>query len=399
MRRSFVCAQVALAALAVISVSGCSSYKGINSLSLPGDVGTGKNTYQVTVEIENAANLVPNTPVYVNDINVGTVTHVQLKGWQPTLTLSLLDSVHLPGDAVAKLAQTSLLGSKHIELSAPASHPDAPPLTAGSTIPVDRTHAYPETEDLLSGVSLFLNGGGLQNAETITSELNKTLTGREDSIRDLLTQVDSFTTSLDRQKTDIVSSLNNLDRLGIALAPRMEVVDHALETLPAGFATVTDEEPELVGAVRTLGNAASSVEPLAGNGSDQLRGVFDEINPVLRGIANTQNGALVNDVKMLPGLIFPVDYFPYLIRGDFANAWVTVDLTNEALDKEFLTGTPGAGALARGTGVLKGRVPESLGPLRNLQRLPDPTGGLPLNKPDVTRPGLRPTPKIPGLGG
>src|ERR1700712_5160964 len=106
MKRSLLAVVVAAAAL---GTTGCTPYTGINSLPLPGTVGTGSDSYEIKVQLRNANDLVANTPVFVNDINVGTTTLVALEGWQPTLTLRLKNSVKLPANAVGALAQTSLL--------------------------------------------------------------------------------------------------------------------------------------------------------------------------------------------------------------------------------------------------------------------------------------------------
>src|SRR2546430_8797193 len=116
-------ALVATALATVLSVTGCADYKGINSLPLPGTVGTGPDSYQVTMKLQNAVNLVPNTPVLINDMIVGTVTRVALDGWTPVLTLSLRNDVKLPANTSASLGQTSLLGSKHVALFAPTDRP------------------------------------------------------------------------------------------------------------------------------------------------------------------------------------------------------------------------------------------------------------------------------------
>jgi phospholipid/cholesterol/gamma-HCH transport system substrate-binding protein len=354
MKRAIV---LALAALTALSVTGCSSYRGINSLSLPGDVGTGAGSYQVKVQLPNAANMVPNTPVMINDIDVGTVTNVALEGWTPTLTLSLLPSVHLPANAVASLGQTSILGSKHIELSAPKDAAAQGTLAPGALITEDRSHAYPQTEDLLASVSLLLNGGGLQNFQVLTSELNRAFGGREQDTRALLTQLNNFTGGLDKQKDDIVSALQSADRLSGTLAPRMGEINDALQYLPEGLDTLRDEEGNLRHALNRLADASGSIAPFSDHGSHQLRNVFHDLEPVLRHVGDTQRGTMMQALKLLPFVIFPLDNIPYSFRGDYVNIILTLDLTNEALDKAFLTGTPAAGLLMQGTKALKGKMP------------------------------------------
>ncbi|GAA5162832.1 MCE family protein [Pseudonocardia eucalypti] len=352
-----VVSAVVTAAVTALALTGCSSYRGINSLSLPGTVGTGSDSYQVTMKLDNAVNMVPNTPVLINDINVGTITDVKLDGWTPVLTLSLRNDVKLPANTVAKLGQTSLLGSKHIALSAPADQPPQGVLQAGAQLPQDRASRFPETEEVLSGVSLLLNGGGLQHFQTITTELNRALGGRENDARNFLTQLNNFTAGLDTQKGDIVLATKGLDRLSTTLAPRIDEIENSLNDIPRGLAVIDDQEPALIDTLGSLTRAGELYEPVLHEAVPDLRGVFNEVEPVLRGIADTKPGALMKDLKLLPFVIFPLDSIPYEFRGDFVHIILTLDLTHEALDKAFLTGTPAGGALAAVAKAQRGQLP------------------------------------------
>jgi phospholipid/cholesterol/gamma-HCH transport system substrate-binding protein len=405
MRRTVVAAAAALSALCM---TGCTPYTGINSLSLPGTEGTGPDSYQVTVQLANANDLVANTPVFVDDINVGTVTKVGLDGWTPTLTLSLKDGVRLPANAVAALGQTSLLGSKHIQLSAPVGVPAEGTLAAGALIKEDSTHLYPQTEDLLAGVSTLLNGGGLQHFETITTELNRTLGGdRAGQTRELLTQLDSFTGGLDKQKDDIVTALHGFDRLGTTLAPRMQEIDTALQQLPDGLKSLDDQEPALVDATHKLGDASESIAPFADGGSKELRGVLNELEPTLRRVGDVQTGSLPRALRNLPFIVFPVDIVPYAVRGDYVNIRAIVNLTLDALDKNLFTGTPASGSLYQVAKTMRsadGNSGGSKGPV-TVPTLPDLplTGGSGAKAPDGgstggADKGLLNQP-VPGIGG
>jgi phospholipid/cholesterol/gamma-HCH transport system substrate-binding protein len=337
---------VAVAALlaGALSLTGC-TYDGVNSLSLPGTVGTNSDSYQVTVQLADAANMVPNTPVLVNDIEVGTVTKVGLDDWTPTLTLSIKNGVELPKNAVARLGQTSLLGSKHIELAAPVGIPAQGKLSNGDVIPQSRAGRFPDTEDVLASTSLLLNGGGLQHAHVITSELNRALGGREDNWRGLLNQLNDFTGGLDKQKGDIVSAFDGLDRLSSGLAAQKSVIESALQTLPQGLRVLDEEEPDIRKATHALGNWGDELEPLSDGGTDDLEGVFREMEPVLNKTADSGD-SLVRSLDLFPFIVFPSEMMQTGFRGDWVNFDITLDLTLGTLDKSFLGGTPFEGDLA-----------------------------------------------------
>jgi phospholipid/cholesterol/gamma-HCH transport system substrate-binding protein len=333
-----------LAAAGMIAVSGC-QYTGANSLSLPGDVGTGADSYKVTIELADAQNIVPNTPVLVDDINVGTITNVGLNDWTPSITISLKDSVKLPQNVEAKIGQTSLLGSKHIDLIRPANGEEQGQLKSGDLIPASRAGSYPSTEAVLSSASLLLNGGGLQQAHTIVAELNRALGNRTDNYRDFLTQLDTFSGGLDKQKSDIIAAITGFDRLSTGLASQTPIIDRALETLPQGLATLNDQEKPLVTALRNLGEWGDAMRPLSQDGSTQLRGLFDELTPTLKRTADAGTDT-VKALNLIPVVIFPLDRIGRSFRGDYVNFKITLDLTLASLDKNFLGGTPFEGSLA-----------------------------------------------------
>jgi phospholipid/cholesterol/gamma-HCH transport system substrate-binding protein len=332
---------------ATLGLTGCNPYTGMNSLPLPGTEGTGSDSYQIKVQLRNADDLVANTPVFYKDMNVGTTTHVGLEnGWTPMLTVSIRKDITLPANATAALAQTSLLGSKHIDLIAPAGAGSQGELQPGAVITEDRVKQFPETEDLLAGVSALLNGGGLQHFQTITTELNRALgNGRDKDARELLTQLNNFTDGIDKQTADITAAMHGFDNLATSLQPRMADIDKGLAALPAGLDTFTDLEPQLIDALDRLGKANKPYASVAVDAIDDLRAEIKELKSPLRHIGDIQPGSLPRALRLLPYAIFTVDSLPYAIRGDYVNLNAPVNLTLDSLDKNLFGGTPLSGSL------------------------------------------------------
>ena len=150
------------------SISGC-GWRGANSLPLPGTAGHGPGYYEVQVQMADVTNIQRNSRVRVGDVTVGNVVDVQLQGWHALVTLRLDGDVDLPANATAKVGQTSLLGSLHIELSPPTDVAPQGKLHNGSLIPLSSASSYPTTERTLAAVSLLLNGGGLGQLQDITA--------------------------------------------------------------------------------------------------------------------------------------------------------------------------------------------------------------------------------------
>jgi len=110
--------------VAMVGMSGCADWRGLNSLPLPGTQGRGPGSFVVQAQMPDVNNLQQNSRVRVADVTVGNVTKIQRQDWHALVTMSLNGDVDLPANAIAKLGQTSLLGSQHIELAPPT---DAPP--------------------------------------------------------------------------------------------------------------------------------------------------------------------------------------------------------------------------------------------------------------------------------
>src|SRR5437588_99682 len=131
--------------VAAMVLSSC-GWHGISNVSLPGGPGSGSGAYTVYVQMPDTLAIDGNSRVMVADVFVGSIRKIELKtpdinmnghrvkNWVATLTLSVAGNVKLPKNVTAKIGQTSLLGSQHIELDPPAN-PSSQRLKNGDTIP------------------------------------------------------------------------------------------------------------------------------------------------------------------------------------------------------------------------------------------------------------------------
>ena len=168
---------------AAIGLTGCgfSPYE----LPLPGGADLGDEPYEVRVAFRDALDLVPQSAVRVNDVSVGKVTKVRLKGWTAEVTLSVNKNAELPDNTQATIRQTSLLGEKFVNLAPPAEGATGR-LSDGDVIPLERSGRNPEIEEVFSAASLLLNGGGIEKTNTIVKELGNALEGNEPEVKELL---------------------------------------------------------------------------------------------------------------------------------------------------------------------------------------------------------------------
>ena len=238
-----------------LALSGCDF--SVYSLPLPGGADLGDHPYTVKVEFRDVLDLVPQSSVKVDDVTVGRVEDIQVEGYHAQVTLKLRDSVKLPDNAVARIRQTSLLGEKFVSLSPPSSGATSGRLGDGDVIPLARSGRNPEVEEVLGALSLLLNGGGVAQLKTISTELNKALDGRESNARSVLNRVDVLMKQLDANKDTIVRAIESLNRLAIALNKQKPAITAALDQLPRAVASINSQRDDLVKMLKALSNLSA----------------------------------------------------------------------------------------------------------------------------------------------
>ncbi|MGE2730157.1 virulence factor Mce family protein [Mycolicibacterium vaccae] len=331
-------ARAGAAILAVtVAVSGC-GWRGLNSVPLPGVQGVGPDAFTVQAQMPDVDNIEPNSRVRVGDVNVGTVTRIERQGWNALVTIALNGDVVLPANATAKLGQTSLLGSQHIELGAPVDAEPHGRLQEGAVIPLASSGAYPSTEQALAAVAVLLNGGGLANIGDITEALSTAFTGRENDLRSLIEQLDIAIGHLDDQKDDIIATSDSLNRLVGQIAEQKPVVDKALRTIPDALAVLRDQRDTLSEALVQLGRFSALAADSVNQTREALVAQLRDLGPVLQSLADA-GPALTRALSFLPTFPFPKETLTNWMRGDYANLTLVVDMTLSRIDSGFFTGT------------------------------------------------------------
>ena len=232
-----------------LALSGCEF--SVTEMPLPGGADVGDHPFTVTVTFADVLDLVPQSTVKVADVTVGRVTEVELDGYAARVTLLVHGDVELPDNVNAELRQTSLLGEKFVSLAAPATGAFGR-LSDGDVIPIEHTGRNPEVEEVLGALSLVLNGGGVAQLHTIASELNLALKGREGSTKSVLQQLRILMTQLDDNKADIITAIDAINRVAVAVNDQRSAIDSALERLPAAFKSLDAQRADLVKMLQAL---------------------------------------------------------------------------------------------------------------------------------------------------
>lgn len=321
-------------------LAGC-QFGGLNSLNMPGTAGHGSGSYTVTVQLPDVATLPQNSPVMVDDVTVGSVSGVDAVQrsdgtFYAALQLSLNGDVKLPANAVARVAQTSLLGSQHIELSEPVDQPAEGRLGQGSNIALSQTDRYPTTEEVLSSLGMVVNKGNLGALQDITDEAYAAVAGRAGTFADLIPRLAELTASLDRQTNDIIAAADGLNRFASILARSQDSLGRTLDTLPGALKVLNDNRSNIVDAFTALRSFAQVGSRILSQTKDDFAADLKDLYPVIKAF-NDNADDFIKDLEFLPTFPFHYKYLRQAVRGDYLNVYVTFDLTLRRFGESIFT--------------------------------------------------------------
>jgi phospholipid/cholesterol/gamma-HCH transport system substrate-binding protein len=324
----------------VVLLAGC-QFGGLNSLNMPGTAGHGKGSYTITVELPDVATLPQNSPVMVDDVTVGSVSGVEAVQradgtFYAAVQLSLDREVKLPANATAMVAQTSLLGSQHIALSAPVDQPPVGELREGSELPQSQGGRFPTTEEVLSALGVVVNKGNLGALQDITQEVSNAVAGRQGQFADLIPRLAELATSLNRQTDDIIAAAEGLNRFADVLARNKDSLGRALDTLPDALKVLNDNRANIVDAFAALQSFATVGSRILSETKDDFAADIKDAYSIIKPL-NDNREAFVTDLDSLATFPFPGKNLHKVARGDYFNVFATFDLTVRRLGETIFT--------------------------------------------------------------
>ncbi len=331
--------RVVAAITAVAGVStGCG---GLYGVPLPGGPDLGDHPFNVVVQFKDVLDLVPQSNVKVNDVNVGKVDKIGLApdGVTAEVTVTLNGSVDLSANSLGSINQTSLLGEKYVTLAPPKDGATGK-LADGLTIPLKDTTRGTELEEVFGALSLLLNGGGVAQLQTVARELNAALSGREGEVRSLVEQTNTLVSGLNEQRSEISRALDGLNTLAKTVDTQKSNLQLALDDLPAGVKTLEEQRPQLVLLLKQLDQLGVVATSVINRSKDGLVADLQALQPTLRALADSGSN-LPKSLQLL--LTFPfTDSSSTILLNGYGNLNLTADfnlgtiISNGVLDPKLL---------------------------------------------------------------
>lgn len=209
---------IAISLFAVLGLSGCSLVPASWSKAFGAS-----NEY--TVYFENVAGLYESNAVAVLGMPVGQVTSVEPQGERVKVTLVVDSDISIPENATAAIVNTSIVTTRHIELS--PVHTEGPVIPDGGVIPNAKSPvAIGDLFDSIDELSRALSGdepgeGPVADLVDITSGITS---GNGDRIReaiDQLAQAGEIAAGNGDSLVEIIKTVQQLTRALVDNYPKM----------------------------------------------------------------------------------------------------------------------------------------------------------------------------------
>lgn len=273
---------VGAVALALLT-SGC----GLISLqSLPKLGGVSGRTFPVHAVFADVLNLPTNAQVRLGAQVVGQVSSISAHDFTADVTLSVKEGVRLPVGTTAEVRFDNPLGDEYVLLR-PPPNPSATLLVSGSTVPEADTSIAPSVEDTFGALSLVLNGGGLNQLQTVVKELNNTFTGNQPQIHDLLGSIDTAVSSLAGGRQAVDDALGAIQTLSANLNANggAQTIAGGIDAAAPAVTILSQANTQisaLLQSLNTLGSTGVKVAQTSGqNGVNDLKDLLPVVNQLV----------------------------------------------------------------------------------------------------------------------
>lgn len=314
---------LAIALVAGLAGAGCSPGSGDNA--------------EVVAYFVDAGDLVPGATVQVSDVEIGSVSGIDLVMQDGQMLAKVTMSVPAKErisatDLSAVIRQTSLLGEQFVDLESGgtgAPYVGEEPIT----IPVSQTDRRVDVETVLEDLSGFIGSGGLEDLNRFTHAQALILENRGDEFGQVITELERFTRVLANRRLDVGQAIDSLADASATLASNKQTLDDFLDSLEEANALLADEGDrfgDLFVALQRFGrvNARFLAEH-----EDNIDRNFRNLRPIFRAIASA-DGELRTDISQLKTFL---QLFPKSMGGGPGGTGKGDYLQADAVLCEFLS--------------------------------------------------------------
>jgi phospholipid/cholesterol/gamma-HCH transport system substrate-binding protein len=308
----------ALLALGALSLAGTSCGLSLQALPKPG--GVSGPSYTLKAVFANVLGLPIQARVLIGADDVGQVSSITTSHFKADLTLTIRKGIHVPQGTTAQILFVDPLGDEFIELRPPGGARGGPDLGNGATLPVGQTNSAPSIADTLAALGALLNGGGLNQLQTIVTQLNTALGGHQSQIRQILTDLSTTVTSLNANKSAVDAALSGLATLSGQLAKGDAAIATGIDTIGPAVAVLSSENADFSKVLTSANQLSVVAASVVNQSAANVLGTIRQLNSVVIQMVGVEQqlGPTLSDLSRFERLtknIAPGNYLQLSLDG------------------------------------------------------------------------------------
>ncbi|MDA2891831.1 MCE family protein [Mycolicibacterium sp. BiH015] len=236
-------------------------------------------------------------------VRVGRVEKIELEGDLAKVSFVVQDDQQVLGTTVASVTYQNIVGQRYLGLSLGKTG-DAGPLPAGSVIPLERSEPSFDVTTLLNGYEPLFSLLNPRDADNLTKGVIQSLQGDQGSITALVAQTSDLTESFAGRDEELGTVITDLNTVMANLARHNESLDQVLTQVQAAVTTFDGRRQELVDSTGSMARVVR-----------QLSTISDEVYPSLNELVEREPGFAQHMVSIEPQLAFTGANLPLLLKG------------------------------------------------------------------------------------
>lgn len=255
----------------------------------------------ITAEFDRLGGVNEGSDVTVLGVPVGSVTGVRTTGRTVEVTMRIQRDVHLSEQAWAVVASPSPIGDRRIDLGPPAG--PGPELAAGAHIPVERTAAPLDFDEVMAGVGTLIEAiGEPDRAGALLTSAAAGLDGTGEAFNDAVTELSRATGVMAGRTGDVDAMIEALSTLLRGLAARQTGLDELVDQTADLGRFWSEQQIDVAGPIEDLAEVLDRVDEFLVEHGDEA-GAITAQAAALGEVLAEQRGGLAEFVDLAPLLM------------------------------------------------------------------------------------------------
>lgn len=295
------------------------------------------DSYQINAVFTDATGVLNGDPVKIAGVEVGKVVDFEVKEGEAHLLMEIKGEVDLPENVQAEIKFLNLLGQRVVNLIEP-EEPSDEELGEGGTIEVADTRPALDLSVVFNNLRPLVQSTNPDDINTVARAVLAVFKGREGDLEGILGNVGELTSTLADKDQRLARLVENLDSVTSILNNQKSNIRVSLDEFTTFMESLADLTPQLERTIDDLTNASGRFGSLIERNRVNLERDLTDLATLLQ-IVNDNLGPLDRIAKNLKEVLLATG------RAQSYGKWYTLYVVNLCPEVGRFTGQPIPGDL------------------------------------------------------